>query len=98
VRKQNRKKKRFWIFGRFVCKNVSTRFVFTIVFGCVFELPSLRNTQNREKNKEVEEALTMKFSSIALEKVFDMDLCKNGFAVFVYFPCRATSENALKKK
>jgi hypothetical protein len=50
----------------------STR-CFAKLFCSAFELPSLRNTPNRDKTKKVEEKLTSKFLSIFLGKVFDMD-------------------------
>jgi hypothetical protein len=77
------RKSRFWIFGRFICKNFSTRFVLQNVFCSGFELPSLRNTRKRDKTKKVEEKLTSNFLSIVLGKVFDMDfLQKYLYGVF----------------
>jgi hypothetical protein len=50
--KTNSRKSRFWIFGRTSCKNFSTRFFLQNVFCSAFELPSLKNTQQRDKPKQ----------------------------------------------
>jgi hypothetical protein len=69
------------------------------VFCCVFELPSLRNTRNRDKTKEVEETLTSKFLSFFLENVFDMDfLQKYLYGVFELPLPRKVRKRPLKKK
>jgi hypothetical protein len=72
-------------FCRFLCvyKSVSTRFFYILLFGCVFELLLLRNTQKRDKQKpRAEGEMALKFLSIfvvVVGFVSDMDVafCKN---------------------
>jgi hypothetical protein len=81
--KKKSRKNRFWVFGRFFCKNFSTRCFLQKVLFSVFEVPSLRNTRKRDKTKKLEGKLTSKFRSICLGKVFDMDfLQKYLYGVF----------------
>ena len=73
-------KNRFWIFCRFVCKNV---------FCSVYELPSLRNTEKHDKTKTIEEKLTSNFCRFFWEKfsTWTWTFCKNT-SVFLNSPCR----------
>jgi hypothetical protein len=64
------------------------------VFCCAFELPSLRNTQKRDKTKEVEEKFALKFLSVFF--LFDMDfLTFNG--VFELPSPKNAQKRTLKK-
>jgi hypothetical protein len=79
VIKNKSRKNRFWIFGRFFWKNFSTRFVLQNVFPRVFELPSLRNTRNRDKTKQIEEKLTSQFLWIFWDLLSTMDFLQTYF-------------------
>jgi hypothetical protein len=51
VIKTNQEKISFGYFGRFFCKNFSTRFFLQKLFYSVLELPSLRNAYKHDKTK-----------------------------------------------
>jgi hypothetical protein len=68
----------------------------------IFELPSLRNTLNRDKPKKVEEKLTSKILPIFGGKVFDMGLFTKIFFVVllnvIERPKTHQKQKARKKK
>jgi hypothetical protein len=68
------------------------------VFCSVFELPSLRNTRNRDEPKKIEEKLTLKFWSIILEKVFDMDFLQTYFYGVFELPLPRNARKRTEKK
>jgi hypothetical protein len=70
VRKTIREKVGFGFWSNFL-----TRFFCKTFFCSVFELPSLKNTQKRDKTKQIEEKLTSKteFFVEVLDLFFDMD-------------------------
>ena len=98
VIKKNSRKSRFWTFGRFFCKNFSTRFFLQNVFGSVFELPSLKNTRKCDKTKVVGEKLTSKNFVKILEKVFDMDFLQKNFYGVFELPLPRNAQKRAKKK
>jgi hypothetical protein len=67
------------------------------VFCSVFELPSLRNTEKRDKTRKVEEKLTSKFLSIFLEKVFDMDFLQKYLYGVFELPSPRNAQKRTKK-
>jgi hypothetical protein len=96
VIKQKSRKSGFWIFGRILCKNFSTRFFWQNVFCCVFELPSPKNTRKRDKTKK-SRGFTDIFVEI-VEKVFDMDFLQKYFYGVFELPLPRNAQKWTKKK
>jgi hypothetical protein len=67
-------------------------------FYRVFELPSPRNAQKRDK-KNREKKWVLDFLSIFLQKLFDTSFfCKTFFVVFLDSHRQVAPENAIKQK
>jgi hypothetical protein len=69
-----------------------------VMFVCkTFELPSLRNTRNRDKTKKVDEKLSSNFLSI-FGKGFDMDFLPKYFCGVFELPLPRNPPKRTKKK
>jgi hypothetical protein len=82
-------KKSVWDFVTIFLQNVCC---------CIFELPSLRNTLNRDKPKKVEEKLTSKILPIFWGKVFDMGLFTKILFVVLLNAQKPTKNKRQEKK